>query len=46
MAATYAGYAFLVLLVLGWVAAVGFGHDSRDGDDWQGHPSLWRAGPR
>jgi hypothetical protein len=43
MAAAIVGFSSLLLLGLAWVAAVAFGHDSRDGDDWRCHPSLWRT---
>jgi len=33
------GYAAtLLFLVLLWYAAIRFGHDSRDGQDWDRHP--------
>jgi hypothetical protein len=36
---TWLGYAAaLVLFALAWYSAIRFGHDSRDGQDWERHP--------
>jgi hypothetical protein len=40
-AVTWLGYAAaLVFFFLAWYAAIRFGHDSRDGQDWERHPPV------
>jgi hypothetical protein len=39
MAVAWLGYAVaLMFLASAWYAAIRFGHDSRDGQDWERHP--------
>ncbi len=32
--------AVLCFFALAWYAAIRFGHDSRDGQDWEDHPPV------